>query len=668
MSGERIEVGAIVELRGQQHSITEALGDGRLRLETLDGSASPIAVPRAQLERAYVDGLLKFPLAAWHEKLHEDPSGPKLTQDITLLPKALQDETRRRAEYVKAALKVVGERWESNVVRPVLQEVSDKVGDNAPPSLSTVARWYRRYLEADKDIRALVPRHKWRGRRGRRIDPVIASIIDAMIERYYLTRERKTVPEVYENLQEEVRRANKHRSPFEQLAIPSLRLLYAEIAKLDPYCVCEKRYGKAYADRKFAQTGRGIHATRPLERVEIDHTKADLMVVDDQTRLPIGRPWITVLVDKFSRMIFGIHIGFTPPSFISVMHALRHGILPKADLRERYPEIENDWPIHGKPETIISDNGAEFLSKSFEHSLNDIGVDLELNNPGQPLQKGAVERFLGVMNRGLLQRQPGTTFSNVLDRNDYDPSKNAVVSLSFLKRVVFRFICDFYHVRYHRGLGGQPLAVYLEAAKKYPPPALPRSVEDLAPLLCSVDERAVHHYGVEIHGLKYNRPELALIRHRLDGGKAKIRFDEENLAEIYVWDQFEQRYLTVPCTDPEYAEGLTLWQHKVIKRNAVQQGMRDVDTAQLARVRREIQEMVEACWMKRSKTGHKQKAARWLKADKIDGVDIDVATAIAGEQRKAISDAPPSTADESSLMSELLSSGGWDAQPISSYR
>jgi hypothetical protein len=30
-----------------------------------------------------------------------------------------------------------------------------------------------------------------------------------------------------------------------------------------------------------------------LERVEIDHTKLDLFVVDQKTNLPIGRPWLT---------------------------------------------------------------------------------------------------------------------------------------------------------------------------------------------------------------------------------------------------------------------------------------------------------------------------------------------------------------------------------------
>lgn len=667
---ERFEVGAVIELRSQQYTINEELDDGRLRLETLDGSATPMAVPRTQLERAYVDGVLKFPLAGWIEKLNE-PEGPKLTQDVSLLPEPVKRETLRRAEYVKAIQKVPDHRWDKASLAPVLSAVSASTSDEKPPSLSTLRRWYERFVQADKDVRALIPRHAWRGRRRRRIDPLVVSIMEAMIDRHYLTKARKSVTEVYDYVIDEIARANKQRPPTEQLAVPSLRLFYTEVAKLDLYVVCLRRYGKAYADRRFAQTGRGIHATRPLERVEIDHSKADLMVVDDNTRLPIGRPWITLLVDKFTRMVFGIHIGFTPPSFVSVSHALRHGILPKADLREKYPEIENDWPIHGKPETIVADNGAEFLSKSFEETLNGVGVELELNNPGQPQEKGAVERFVGVLNRGLLQSQPGTTFTNILDRNEYDPVKNAVIPLSLLKRLVFRYICDIYHVRYHRGLGGQPLAVYRDVMKKYPPPALPRSVDELTPLLCAVHERVIQHYGIEFEGLKYNRPELALIRHRLQGQRVKIRFNEEDLAEIFVWDQLEQRYLTVPCTTPDYAEGLTLWQHKVIRRNARLQGVKGVDVAQLARVRREIQEMVEDCWAKPSKTAHKQKAARWLMTgheQSMATVETQVPTFVPPSSSMT-GDAPATNhEDESQMMAQFLSEG-WsvNSQP-SSYQ
>jgi putative transposase len=49
--------------------------------------------------------------------------------------------------------------------------------------------------------------------------------------------------------------------------------------------------------------------SRPLEIVQIDHTKVDIVVVDEQTREPIGRPWITLAMYLFSRMVTGFHLS-----------------------------------------------------------------------------------------------------------------------------------------------------------------------------------------------------------------------------------------------------------------------------------------------------------------------------------------------------------------------
>ena len=35
----------------------------------------------------------------------------------------------------------------------------------------------------------------------------------------------------------------------------------------------------------------------PLELMQIDHTLADVIVVDEIDREPIGRPWLTLAID-----------------------------------------------------------------------------------------------------------------------------------------------------------------------------------------------------------------------------------------------------------------------------------------------------------------------------------------------------------------------------------
>jgi putative transposase len=47
-------------------------------------------------------------------------------------------------------------------------------------------------------------------------------------------------------------------------------------------------------------------ASRPLQVVQIDRTRADVFVVDEQRRSPIGRPWLTLALDAYSRMVPGL--------------------------------------------------------------------------------------------------------------------------------------------------------------------------------------------------------------------------------------------------------------------------------------------------------------------------------------------------------------------------
>ena len=64
-----------------------------------------------------------------------------------------------------------------------------------------------------------------------------------------------------------------------------------------------------------------IRGYDPLDIIQIDHTKVDVILVDEETRKPIGRPIITVAIDVFSRMIFGFYISFEGPSYFNVDNA-----------------------------------------------------------------------------------------------------------------------------------------------------------------------------------------------------------------------------------------------------------------------------------------------------------------------------------------------------------
>lgn len=77
-----------------------------------------------------------------------------------------------------------------------------------------------------------------------------------------------------------------------------------------------QRYGVKNANRRFRGRGKAIEATRPLEYVMFDHTQVDVwVVVYDENGDPafVVRPYLTLAIDVYSRMILGAVLGFDPP-------------------------------------------------------------------------------------------------------------------------------------------------------------------------------------------------------------------------------------------------------------------------------------------------------------------------------------------------------------------
>ena len=621
MTQFKIQVGELIRLNGHNYKIARSLETGEFVLEALDGKSTSIAITRSRLETAFSKGHMEFLVEAWAKASYQMTS-LRRPADYGQLPPEMRALVERRHTYVKAVQQVDDLKWHPKFIGPFLAAAASQLGDDKPPHPQTVRAWYKAYLESDGDIRALMPAYEGRGGHFRRLDPLVVAIMAAKIERYYLSTERHTVEDIRAFVIADISQVNKARAAHEQLKAPSYATVYAEVKKLDPFMVHAARYGRPSAERKFKQAGKYLPPQRPLEKVEIDHTKSDLFVVDDETGFPIGRPWITAAIDLCTRMVFGIHIGFVPPSFVSVMHCIRTGVLPKSWLKDDFPEVQNDWPIHGMIEALHCDNGKEFHSLAFEHAMGQLGIEIVYCSVMEPDQKGSIERFLGTVNRGLLQNKPGTTFSDIFDKADYDPKKNAVITMSLLKAIVIKWICDVYHLRYHTGLGGVPLNVYKRAASQFPAAGLPRHVDDLVTLFGRTEERTVRHTGVELNGLFYNTPALSTLRDRLEGKRTLVRFDEENLGTIHVYDPVEKTYIPAPCTELSYAEGLTLWQHDVIKAYAQKRALEEEDEVSVAQAKAEIQQMVEKTWRKKSKTGHKQKMARWLGVGGAFGLDI----------------------------------------------
>jgi putative transposase len=345
----------------------------------------------------------------------------------------------------------------------------------------------------------------------------------------------------------------------------------------------------------------------------MDHTPSDIIVVDDASMLPLGRPTITSALDEHTRCPMGFYLGFEPPSCLSVMRALKHAILPKTYVRREFPAVKNAWECYGVPELVVVDNPPEFHSSHFERACLQIGADIQYAKVLVPWYKGKLERFQGTMNHDLMHGNPGTTFSGVLDRDDYDSSQHAVVLLSTLREMIHKWIVDVYLQTPHRGIKDTPAHRWRAEMIGLPPP-LPPSARELDVVLGMTAQRVVFHYGIELEGLKYNGPELGELRRRIGAGaKLELTFDPGDLGHINVLDPQEGGYVRVPAVDQVYAKGLSVWQNKVIRRFAQHRLNARTDMVALAQAKAEIRALVERDFNRKSTHGRKRHA-RFLEA------------------------------------------------------
>src|SRR5258708_32605042 len=136
----------------------------------------------------------------------------------------------------------------------------------------------------------------------------------------------------------------------QDLPAPNYRTICNRVRSLDLRLATAKREGAKKAREMFGPVAIStLRPACPLDVLQIDHTPVDIIVVDQQRRLPIGRPWLTLAVDVKTRMIAGFHVSLWSPSPICLSLALSQAVLPKTSwLVDREPQTL-DWPIHGLP-------------------------------------------------------------------------------------------------------------------------------------------------------------------------------------------------------------------------------------------------------------------------------------------------------------------------------
>ncbi|WP_206860582.1 Mu transposase C-terminal domain-containing protein [Lysobacter changpingensis] len=364
-------------------------------------------------------------------------------------------------------------------------------------SLRTVNRRYARYLDDDN------PAAQLDGLRGnapgcRILQVEKEKIIERSIKEVYLKRERGTLAAVHAHAEWLCRSAG--------LKPPCLRTTRSRIRSLDPLLTARRRFGPHEGDALQAPCARGLVVRRPLEIVQIDHALMDVIVASPSSRLPIGRPWITLAIDVFTRCILGYYISLDDPNQTSVGLCLEHACFPKNAWLKALKQTL-DYPMFGKMESVHWDNAKTFRAKAIRTQCERMGIRVNSRPVRRPHFGAYIERYIGTL-MGKVHMLPGTTFSNSRRRGDYDSEAQATLTLTELQQWTAQEIAGVYHNTPHRGLNDRtPREVWDEAwrcadGRVRLPPVIADRREFLLGFL-PYEYRRVQRDGLHLFGLRY---------------------------------------------------------------------------------------------------------------------------------------------------------------------
>lgn len=485
------------------------------------------------------------------------------------------EKARRRRLWCEAA-DAAGVARSTKALTAFIAATAPAIPDPNPPSAGSLRRWMseRGFVE-DRRPRFMGDRTP-RGPREMRVHPMVQRILADGLAEYADKGVRVNQRSVHHKCRAAViaLNAERERQGLPLLDAPSKATVHRYIRAREDREVMVKRWGAKVGGKPFDPIRGAMDAKRILDVMVIDHTPIDCDVIDDEKRVNVGQPYLTMGIDAASRYPMGFYLGWEPPSVFTAMACLRHCVKPKTAEAAAYPDVRHPWAAFGVPNTIVCDNAWEFTKSSFPEACREVNISVVYAAIGDPGYKGIGERFFETLNDLVIHRMQGSRPFTPQMRKEMgiDPDREAVMFLSDLRELIYQAIVEIYGRRPHSTIGAAPEKVWREQAAKWGT----FYASDLAALeasLTQVEERTLTRDGIQLFNLTYrSEAELGgLLADLLPGGRSKgsrtgprvkIKFDPADIGRIWVFNPKRNTYVQLPCTKPAYAMGKSVHYHR----------------------------------------------------------------------------------------------------------
>jgi putative transposase len=280
--------------------------------------------------------------------------------------------------------------------------------------------------------------------RAKRLDKAVEAIIAQAIQQHYAQPKRPTMQSLHREVAGLCDAA--------KLAVPSIHTIGARVRTSDQARLIRQRralprvLGRPQAGRAVRLlTGSHPGAQAPWQRVQIDSTPCDILLVTAGDRQVVGRPNVTFAIDVFSRAVLGFSVSLEAASTLTVATCLAHACLPKDEWLAQRDLPRVHWPVWGRPAILEYDQGPENEARGIQRGLRRYGIEAKIRPKGHPEQHGTIERLIGTMMR-MVHELRGTTWSGIAERGESEPEVRACLALPELERILTLAIDSYNHV------------------------------------------------------------------------------------------------------------------------------------------------------------------------------------------------------------------------------
>ena len=417
----------------------------------------------------------------------------------------------------------------ARVLRPILEiersglSISRALSDAAwelDLSRNHVRRLYNRLKAEDGKASALIRSRAGPIAGSRRLPDEVEILIRRILQERYLVREAPSFLRIVGEIRAEC--------AAKGFRMPTRRTIKSRLDAMDAREVLKKRNGVKAASQVYsARVGR-LHVEQTLDVVQIDHTTADVMLVDHVDRKPLKRPYLTLAVDVASRVVLGFYVSFDAPSVLSIALCLNHCLEDKT-IPAGEDQDDLAWPTAGIPKAIHVDNAQEFKSRAFRTACDEWGIEVTYRPYGGTHYGGHIERLIGTT-MGAVHVLPGTTMSSPKEKGDYDSVAEAALTLSEFQDWLSLEICR-YHNTVHGGLGRTPLAAWADlTGGKYIQPVSDRDGFRIS--FMPFERRKVRRTGIRLFSIDYWNDALTPLVGRIDHSLV-IKYDPRDLSRVW---------------------------------------------------------------------------------------------------------------------------------------